>query len=92
MPSGFPAFPSSSGAPRLPEDPNDPYWEQQAKNANPPPHQYRDDPMSSGSREEQNLIDSKEGQKEQGTEGEKEKKKDGEKGSWQSWADYLSGR
>jgi len=48
--------------------------------------------MSSGSREEQNLIDSKEGQKEQGTEGEKEKKKDGEKGSWQSWADYLSGR
>jgi hypothetical protein len=39
VPFGFPAFPSSSGTPRLPEDPNHPYWKQQAKNANPPPQQ-----------------------------------------------------
>lgn len=57
MPFGLPAFPSSSGTPRLPEDPNHRYWKQQAKNANPPPQQYRDDPMSSMRKETEKETD-----------------------------------
>lgn len=82
MPFGFPAFPASSGKPRVPEDPNHPYWKQQAKNANPPPQQYKDSPRSSMSKEKEVLVEDTDETKRVGAGGATKEKKEREKTNW----------
>lgn len=75
MPFGFPAFPSSSGKPRLPKAPNHPYWKQQAKSARPPLQQYRDSPRNSISKEHEKLVEYKDDVKGSEEKGEKKERK-----------------